>query len=131
MRENARGGKIPAQTFITAKKSPPPLVQDLFEAYIVINYKKKYKSILNTHLYMKGKMVKCKKWVNRKSKGDKIKMQEAFSQPAKFPTGSNFLAFSALLSFWFLICNAKFYLNSSFLDRLNNFGINSLQKLQN
>ena len=143
MRENARGGKIPAHNFITANKSPPPppppapLVQDLFGAYIMLNYKKKYKNILNTHLYMKGKMVKWKKWVNRKSKWAKIKMQEAFSQArrisqlAKFPAGSNFLTFSALLSFWFLICNAEFDLNSSCLDRLNNFGINSLQKLQN
>ena len=102
MKENARGGKIPAHNFITAKKSsppPPPPVQDFFGAYIVLNYKQKYNNILNTHLYMKGKMVKGKKWVNRKSKVAKIKMQEAFSQPAKFPTSSNFLAFSALLSF--------------------------------
>ena len=44
--------------------------------------------------------------------------------------GSIFFVFSALLSFWSLICNAKFDSNSSCLDRLNNFGINSLQKLQ-
>ena len=41
----------------------------------------------------------------------------------------NFLLFSAPLSFWFLICNAEFDLNSLCLDQLNNFGINSLQKL--
>ena len=103
----------------------------------MLNYKEKYKNTLNTHLYMKGKMVKYKKWVNWKSKGAKIKMQEAFSQatkisqPAKFPACSNFLAFSALLSFWFLICNAEFDSNFSCLDRLDNFGINSLPKLQN
>ena len=44
---------------------------------------------------------------------------------------SKFSAFSALLSFLSLIYNAKFDSNSSCLDRLNNFGINSLQKLQN
>ena len=77
-----KSGKIPTQDFITAKKSP--LVQDLFGAYIVLNYKQKYKNILNTHLYMKSKMVKCKKWVNRKSKGAKNhKCRKQFSHGAK------------------------------------------------
>ena len=49
----------------------------------------------------------------------------------QFPYSSTFLAFSALLSFWYLICNAEFDSNSSCLDRLNNFGIISSQKLQN
>ena len=49
----------------------------------------------------------------------------------KFPRCSNFLVFSALLSFWSLICNTEFDFNSLCLDRLNNFVINSLQKLQN
>ena len=49
----------------------------------------------------------------------------------KFRRCSNFLVFSALLSFWSLIYNAEFDSNSSCLDRLNNFGKNSLQKLQN
>ena len=60
------------------------------------------------------------------------------SQPAKFhyfhfssTLCSSFLAFSALLSFLSLICNTEFDSNSSCLDRLDNFGINSLQKLQN
>ena len=35
----------------------------------------------------------------------------------------HFLLFSAILSSWFLIYNAEFDLNSSCLDRLNNFGI--------
>ena len=39
------------------------------------------------------------------------------------------LAFSALLSFLFLICNHEFYSNSMCLDPLNKFDINSLQKL--
>ena len=69
-------GKFPRRILLLPKSLPP--VQDLFGAYIVLNYKQKYKNILNTHLYMKGKMVTCKKWVNRKSKGAKIKMQEAF-----------------------------------------------------
>ena len=73
--------KIPPHDFIIAKK---PTVQDLFGAYIVLNYKQKYKNILNTHLYMKGKMVKCKKWVNRKSKGAKNhKCRKQFSQGTK------------------------------------------------
>ena len=81
-------GIFPLRILLLPKSLPPPpppllSVQDLFGAYIVLNYKKKYKNILNTHLYMEGKMVKCKKWVNRKSKGSKIKMQEAFSHAAK------------------------------------------------
>ena len=49
----------------------------------------------------------------------------------QFPCSSTFLAFSALLSFWYLIYNAEFDSNSSCLDRLSNFGIDSSQKLQN
>ena len=41
------------------------------------------------------------------------------------------LMFSGLLSFWFLISNVEFDSNSSWFDRLNNFSINSLQKIQN
>ena len=55
---------------------------------------------------------------------------EQFSHEPNF-AGSIFFVFSALLSFWSLICNAEFDLNSSCLDRLNNLGIDSLQKLQN
>ena len=112
MREKCQRRENSSSEFYYYQKvSPPSRIQDLFGAYIVLHYKQKYKNILNTHLYMKGKMVKCKKWVNRKSKGAKIRMQKAFlqaakiSQPAKFPVGSNFLAFSALLSFWFLTYN--------------------------
>ena len=49
----------------------------------------------------------------------------------QFHNSSNFLSFYALISFWSLICNAEFNSNSLCLDQLNNFGINSLQKLQN
>ena len=35
----------------------------------------------------------------------------------------NFSSLFALLSFWSLICNVEFDLNSSCLDRLNNFSI--------
>ena len=52
------------------------------------------------------------------------------SQPSKIfcdPFSSVFCS-SFLLA---LICNAEFELNSLCLDRLNNFGINNLQKLQN
>ena len=57
--------------------------------------------------------------------------KEEISQVLQFPYSSAFLEFSALLSFWYLICNVEFDLNSSCMDRLNNFGIISLQKLQN
>ena len=51
---------------------------------------------------------------------------EAFSHPsAKL---LDFPDFSALLSFWFLICNAEFDSNSTCLDRLDNLAIISLQK---
>ena len=43
----------------------------------------------------------------------------------------HFLLFSAILSSWFLIYNAQFDLDSSCLDRLNNVGTISSQKLQN
>ena len=39
-----------------------------------------------------------------------------------------FSSLFALLSFWSLICNAEFDLNSSCLDRLNSFGIIYLAK---
>ena len=55
----------------------------------------------------------------------------AISQMCEILVVLHFVAFSALFSFWSLICNAEFDSNSSCLDRLNNFAINSLQKLQN
>ena len=67
MRENERKCKregiaerFPPRNFIHQQKGLP-LVQDLFGAYIMLNYKQKYKNIINTHLYMKGKMVKMQK----------------------------------------------------------------------
>ena len=61
---------------------------------------------------------------------------ENFASCENFVTLQNFccglfLMFSASLSFWLLIYNAEFNSNSSCLDRLNNFGVNSLKKLQN
>ena len=47
------------------------------------------------------------------------------------PAVLHFSSLFALLSFWDLICNAEFDSNSLCLDRLNNFDINSLKKLQN
>ena len=44
---------------------------------------------------------------------------------------SKFFAFSALLSFSSMICNAEFDSNSSCLDRLNNLCTATSQKLQN
>ena len=49
----------------------------------------------------------------------------------KFRNAPFFLAFSTLLSFWSLIYNAEFDSNSSCLDLLCNFGIDSFQKLKN
>ena len=43
----------------------------------------------------------------------------------------DFPAFFAHLSFWFLFYNVEFDSNSMCLDRLDNLGIISLQKLQN
>ena len=43
----------------------------------------------------------------------------------------HFSSLFALLSLWDLICNDEFDSNSSCLDRLNNFGIISSQKLKN
>ena len=48
---------------------------------------------------------------------------EQFCHLAKIPIVLHFVEFSALLSFWSLICNAEFDSNSSCLDRLNNSGI--------
>ena len=64
--------------------------------------------------------------------------QEAISQPAKIPyenfatllSASSLLFVSTSLFFWFLTYSSEFDSNSSGLDRLDNFGINSLQKLQ-
>ena len=58
------------------------------------------------------------------------------SQPMKFRNLQNFYCgpFSSVFFSSFLlalICNAEFDSNSLCLDQLNNFGINSLQKLQN
>ena len=57
--------------------------------------------------------------------------RKKFPRCSNFPCSSTFLAFSAFLSLWYLICNAEFDSNSSFLDRLNNSGTISSQKLQN
>ena len=61
----------------------------------------------------------------------KFHMLQKFRNPAKILLCSIFFVFSTILSFWSLICNAEFDSNSLCLDRLNKFGINSLQKLQN
>ena len=49
----------------------------------------------------------------------------------QFRNSSHFLSFSALLSFWSLICNAELDSNSLCFNRLNNFGTISSQKMQN
>ena len=47
--------------------------------------------------------------------------QEQFRHLAKIHVVLHFVAFSGLLSFWSLICNAEVDSNSSCLDRFNNF----------
>ena len=56
----------------------------------------------------------------------KISHPTKFSQVVKL---LDFSAFSTLLSLWFMICNDEFDSNSTCLDRLDNLGIISLQKL--
>ena len=83
-----------------------------------------------------------KKEVKLEVNGAKKKQENArhFCTSAIFRTLQNFrtlLRSSRFSSFFcssfllFLICNAEFDSNSTCLDRLDNFGINSLQKLQN
>ena len=54
-----------------------------------------------------------------------------FPSCSNFPYSFTFLSFSALLSFWYLICNVEFDSDSPCLDLLSNFAIDILQKLQN
>ena len=56
---------------------------------------------------------------------------EKFSQPCKIPAVTQFLMFYAPFSLWLMTCSFEFGLDSSCLSRLNDFGIVSLQKLQN
>ena len=73
----------------------------------------------------KAKTGSKKARMNSGKNGEQWQWQEAI-----LPCSISFV-FSALLSFWSLICNVEFDSNSLCLDRLNNFGINSFQKLQN
>ena len=56
---------------------------------------------------------------------------EKISQPCKISAVAQFLMFSTSFSFWLLTCSSEFGLDSSCLSRVNDFGIVSLQKLQN
>ena len=87
----------------------------------------KLKKYLNYLQYRKGILGKITKTWSKGGQKDK-KSRSIF---APFYEILDFPAFFALLSFWFLIYNAEFDLNSMFLDRLDKFGINRLQKLQN
>ena len=64
-------------------------------------------------------------------KGGEQWQARSISQTCEIFVVLHFSSHFSLLSFWFLIYNAEFDLNSPCLDRLNNFGIISLQKLQN
>ena len=69
---------------------------------------------------------------NRKEQGSRKSARWMNSGSGKStPTVLHFSSHFALLFFWSLICNAEFDSNSLCLDRLNNFGIISSQKLQN
>ena len=81
---------------------------------------------MNYQQYIKGSLGKrYKKWLNEGQIGHKRK------QVAKIPTVTQFLLFSAPFSFWLLTCSSEFGLDFLCLSRLNDFGIVSLQKLQN
>ena len=77
-----------------------------------------------------GKITK-RKLNERSAEQKKQENAKSFLHGAKFSHSSakllDFPAFFALLSFWFLICNADFNSNSTCLDRLDNLGIISLQ----
>ena len=68
--------------------------------------------------YYRGKMEKNQKQMET---GHSVKSRNEQQEP-NFAM-LHFSSLFALLSFWSLICNAEFDLNSSCLDLLNNFSI--------
>ena len=121
MKQKKKSGKTPTQQLCIqqSKNQDPPTRFHLSLYSAQISKNTKIPSIPIIHEverrtiseYMKGKMVKCKKWVNRKSKGPKItnagrnfcrvrkfRTLRKFWQAAK-STLLHFLASSALLSF--------------------------------
>ena len=75
----------------------------------------------------RAKKVKRRRKVNSVVKGEQWHRRQ-FHSPA---FASSLLLVSASLFFWFLTCSFEFDSNSLCLDRLSNFGIISLEKLQN
>ena len=137
-RESGNGGKTGE-----LKSSPPdliikcPLYKAWFWDFVVKAPLQNYKNNLTNILTIGAKRKKTKRDQKAKTKraaGNELGRrnsggQEEISQVLQFPCSSTFLAFSTLLSFWYLICNDEFDLNSSCLDRLNNFGTIRSQKL--
>ena len=76
----------------------------------------------------------CNKNLRRQKAGEQWLLNEQCSQDAqclqeKHSCNAPFSSIFCYSFLWSLICNAEFDSNSSCLDRLNNFGIISSQKL--
>ena len=143
--EEKEAGELKAfrQKFIAS--GPFFFVQSLTEAYILLRSREITKKKNQNQKLLQGIKWEETKNCNKKAKGagsQQCRMnkqccrmnsvvQRQFRNRTKFLLCSIFFVFSTLLSFWSLIYNAKFDSNSLCLYRLNNFGINSLQKLQN
>ena len=100
--------------------------------YMKLPKKLKLKAITRTKWEETKNCNKNKKKIEmQKNRGYKMNSVGAVNSAVgtKFRNAPFFFVFFALLSFWSLICNAEFDPNSSCLDRLNNFGIISSQKL--
>ena len=128
MRGEESSGKTPAQSLYSSKEKN----QDRSTRFHLslssaqISKNTKIPSIPIIHEGKNGK--NHKKEVKPELNGAK-KTRKCRGIFTPFCEALDFPAFSTLLSFWFLICNAKFDSNSTCLDRLDKFGSNSLQKL--
>ena len=139
-RENerkAKNGKTGTLTLFTAKNPSPSTVyqnglcsltnQVKYHPIQTLVITTRVERIKNKNCSKKLRCVKC-----RRTGGCRNSARAGgISQVLQFPYSFTFLAFSAFLSFWYLIWNVEFDLNSSCSDRLNNFGTISSQKLQN
>ena len=158
MKENERKGeKIKAagktgcthQKFIHQPKKVPPY--NMYKWLIQPPRQEKLPNYMNYQYYIEGKMgskpkrdkivkkIKRRRKVNNGVKDEQWRRRQ-FCNLRNFAGCENFAALlsasslllvSASLFFWFLTYSFEFDLNSSCLDPLHNFGINSLQNLRN